>query len=106
MTRLFIEPEAEEELDEAAAGYEDAVPGLGEEFLAEMRQRVGNVLEMPLSFPMFGDADDVRCAHAVGRFPHLVIFMLAGDTVSPTVHVLAFMHPRQRPGYWAHRRPR
>lgn len=82
MTRLFIEPEAEEELDEAAAGYEDAVPGLGEEFLAEMRQRVGNVLEMPLSFPMFGDADDVRCAHAVGRFPHLVIFMLAGDTVT------------------------
>jgi hypothetical protein len=29
MTRLFIEPEAEEELDEAAARYEDAVPGLG-----------------------------------------------------------------------------
>jgi len=55
MTRLFIEPEAEEELDEAAARYEDAVPGLGQQFLAEMRQRVGDVLEMPLSFPVFGD---------------------------------------------------
>jgi hypothetical protein len=106
MTRLFVEPEAEEELDEAAARYEDAVPGLGQQFLAEMRQRVGDVLPTPLSFPVFGDADDVGCAHAVGRFPHLIVFMLVGDTVSPTVHVLAFMHPRQRPGYWAHPRPR
>jgi hypothetical protein len=89
MTRLFIEPEAEEELDEAAARYEDAVRGLGQQFLAEMRQRVGDVLRVPLSFPVFGDADDVRCAHAVGRFPHLVVFMLVGDTVSPTIHVLA-----------------
>jgi hypothetical protein len=47
MTRLVIEPEAEEELDEAAVRYEDAVPGLGQQFLAEMRQRVGNVLQMP-----------------------------------------------------------
>jgi hypothetical protein len=28
------------------------------------------------------------------RFPHLVVFMLAGQSV----HVLAFMHPRPRPG--------
>jgi hypothetical protein len=97
MIRLYIEPEAEEELDEAADRYEDALPGLGQQFVAEMRQRVRDVLVAPLSFPVFGDADDVRCAHAIGRFPHLVVFMLVGDTVSPTVHVLAFMHPRQRP---------
>ena len=93
MIRLYVEPEAEEELDEAADRYEAAVPGLGQQFVAEMRQRVHNVLETPLSFPVFGDADDVRCAHAIGRFPHLVVFMLVGDAVSPTVHVLAFMHP-------------
>jgi hypothetical protein len=89
MTRLFIEPEAEEELDEAAARYEEAVPGLGRQFLGEMRQRVGDVLRVPLSFPVLCDADDVRCAHAVGRFPHLVVFMLVGDMAGPTVHVLA-----------------
>jgi hypothetical protein len=71
-----------------------------------MRRRVRDVVESPSSFPVFGDTDGVRCAHAVGRFPHLVVFMLVGDSVSRTVHVLAFMHPRQRPGYWAHRRPR
>ena len=105
-TRLYIEPEAEEELENAAERYEHAVPGLGLQFVAEMRRRVRDVLEAPLSFQVFGDTDDVRCAHAIGRFPHLVVFMLVGDAVSPVVHVLAFMHPRQRPGYWAHRRPK
>ncbi|MGH7295741.1 MAG: hypothetical protein ACRELB_12435 [Polyangiaceae bacterium] len=100
MIRLYIEPEAEAELENVADRYEAAVPGLGRQFVAEMRQRVRDVVEAPVSLPMFGDTDDVRCAHAIGRFP------LVGDTVSPTVHVLAFMHPRQRPGYWTHRRPR
>jgi hypothetical protein len=71
-----------------------------------MRQRVRDVLEAPTGFPVFGDSADVRCAHAVGRFPHLVVFMVLGDTAARTVHVLAFMHPRQRPGYWLHRQPR
>jgi hypothetical protein len=105
MTLLYIEPEAEAELEQAALRYEDAVSGLGNQFLAEMRQRVRDVLEAPGSFPVFGDAEDVRCAHAVGRFPHLVVFMVFGDPGRATVHVLAFMHPRQRPGYWLHRRP-
>jgi hypothetical protein len=72
---LYIEPEAEAELEEAALQYEAAVPGLGDRFLAEMRQRLHDVLEAPGSLPVFGEAEDVRCAHAVGRFPHLVVFM-------------------------------
>jgi hypothetical protein len=104
--RLYIEPEAEAELEQAAERYEKAVPGLGMQFLGEMRRRVRELIEAPASFPVFGETDDVRCAHATGRFPHLVVFMLVGDSAQPVVHVLAFMHPRQRPGYWGHRRPR
>jgi hypothetical protein len=37
MIRLFIEPEAEDELDEAADRYEDALPGLGQQFVTETR---------------------------------------------------------------------
>jgi plasmid stabilization system protein ParE len=99
--RLLIEPEAEAELEEAADHYDESVPGLGLEFLAEMRQRTQDVVDAPQRFPPFGGVEDVRCAHAIGRFPHLVIYMVVGDTV----HVLAFMHPRRRPGYWAHRVP-
>ena len=68
MTRLHIEPEAEEELEEAATRYEGAVPDLGRQFLAEMRERLRDVLEAPMRFRVFGDSVDVRCAHAVGRF--------------------------------------
>jgi hypothetical protein len=47
MTRLFIEPEAEAELEEAAVRYEDAVPGLGQRFVAEMRHGAPFVPAMP-----------------------------------------------------------
>ena len=99
--KLCIEPEAEAELERAADRYEASVPGLGLEFLAEMRRRTQAVLDSPHRFPPFGGVEGVQCAHAVGRFPHLVIYMVVADTV----HVLAYMHPRQRPGYWAHRAP-
>lgn len=100
-TRLYIEPEADAELEEAAGRYESNVAGLGLDFLAEMRKRTRDVFEYPERFPPFGKIEGVHCAHAVGRFPHLVVYLLSGDTV----HVLAYMHPRQRPGYWAHRIP-
>jgi hypothetical protein len=66
-----------------------------------MRQRTSAVLEAPFTYPRFGNADDVRCAHAVGWFPHLVVYIVLGETV----HVLAFMRPRRRPGYWLSRLP-
>jgi hypothetical protein len=99
--KLYVESEAEAELEDAADRYESAVPGLGLDFLAEMRERTLDVLEAPHTFPPFGGVEGVRCAHAVGRFPHLIVYLVLDDTV----HVLAYMHPRQRPGYWAHRGP-
>jgi hypothetical protein len=97
--QLLIEPEAEAELEEAADRYEESVPGLGAAFLAEMSQRTLEVLAQPNTFPAFGSIEGVRCAHAIGRFPHLVVYM-STDTA---VHILAFMHPRRRPGYWTKR---
>jgi hypothetical protein len=99
--RLRIEPEAEGELEEAADRYEESLPGLGREFLAEMRQRTQDIIEAPSRFPAFGNVAGVRCAHAVGRFPHLVVCL----TTVNTVHILAFMHPRRRPSYWVRRGP-
>ena len=101
MFRLVIEPEAEVELEEAADRYEASSPGLGLEFLAEMRRRTNDTLQAPHRYPPFGGVEGVQCAHAVDRFPHLIIYMVIGDTV----HVLAYMHPRRRPGYWMHRLP-
>jgi len=101
INRLVIEPEAEAELEDAAEHYEGAVPGLGLEFVTEMRQRTRDVLETPQRFPPFGGVDGVQCAHSVRRFPHLIVYM----NVANTVYILAYMHPRKRPGYWADRMP-
>lgn len=101
MAELIIEPEAEAELEEAGDRYEESVPGLGLDFLLEMRERTLELAEAPLRHPVFGGIADVRRAHAVGRFPHLIVYLPLGDAV----HVLAFMHPRRRPGYWANRGP-
>jgi hypothetical protein len=49
--RLYIEPEAEAELEHAADRYEESVPGLGLEFLAEMRLRTSEVRDAPHRFP-------------------------------------------------------
>jgi hypothetical protein len=100
--RLLIEPEAEVELEETADHYEDIATGLGLDFLVETRQRTRDVFETPQRFPPFGNVEGVQCAHAIGRFPHLVVYMAVADTV----HILAYMHPRQRPGYWLHRIPK
>ncbi len=52
--RLLVEPQAEAELEEAADGCGESVPGLGFEFIAEMRQRTRDVLDAPRRFPPFG----------------------------------------------------
>lgn len=70
MAELIVEPEAEAELEEASDRYEESVPGLGLEFLLEMRARTLEVAEAPLSFPVFGGVADARCSHAIGRSPH------------------------------------
>ena len=43
MAELIIEPEAEAELEEAGDRYEESVPGLGLDFLLEMRARTSNL---------------------------------------------------------------
>ena len=82
-TRLYIEPEADAELEEAADRYESSVAGLGLDFLAEMRKRTRDVFEHPDGFPHFGEIEGVHCAHAVGRFPHLVVYMTAKGREPP-----------------------
>ena len=50
MVRLYIEPEAEAELEETADRYAEMVPDLGLEFLAEMRSVRATCLPTPSDF--------------------------------------------------------
>jgi hypothetical protein len=60
ITELIIEPEAEAELEEAGDRYEESVPGLGLDFLLEMRERTLELAEAPLRHPVFGPVFNSR----------------------------------------------
>lgn len=89
-------PVAERELNDAAAFYESAAPGIGDAFLDELRRAVDAVRETPLIGTSIGGG---RRRFPFHRFPYsLVYFVEAGAVV-----VVAIAHHRRRPGYWRRR---
>ena len=94
--KLEFHPEAELELIEAAAYYEEQVPALGWRFEAEVR----NALELLLERPHLGaEADSVLRKFVLVRFPYTLFYSVTGDVLR--VEVVA--HQRRRPGYWRER---
>lgn len=100
-TRLIIEAEADQELEEAALRYDEELPGLGQRFL----DSVAFTLERIARFPRAGAPvprvpPDVPARRApVKGFPYHVVYLTATDSV----RILAFAHYRRRPGYWSGR---
>ncbi len=87
---------AETELRDAVHYYESEAPGLGRRFLLAVESSLAEVVDHPLvGSPVRGD---VRRKH-VGRFPYQLLYRVAGDEV----RILAVMHKRRRPSYWAER---
>ena len=89
-------PPAMEEMAEAAEYYEGCAPGLGCEFLTEVRSAVDQVLTRPGAWAQVRPG--VRRYYTL-RFPFAVIY--AHDKT--TVTVLAVMHLRKKPDYWQDR---
>jgi hypothetical protein len=69
MTDATILHEAEVELWEAVAYYEDKAHGLGLDFEAEIERSVGTVCEFPERWPLRPDGTRRYLTH---RFPFLV----------------------------------
>jgi plasmid stabilization system protein ParE len=87
---------AEAELREAVHYYESEAPGLGRRFLSVVETVLAEILEHPfVGSPLRGD---VR-RRSAGRFPYQLLYRVAGDEV----RILAIMHKRRRPLYWADR---
>lgn len=84
---------AETELNEAAAYYAHARPGLGEAFVSEVQQAVEALVAAPfLGAPV---EKDVRW-WLVGRFPYSLLYRVCDDHV----RILAIAHQKRRPFYW------
>jgi plasmid stabilization system protein ParE len=87
----------EGELNEAAAYYALARPGLGEAFLAEVQHAVDALAAAPLA----GSAVDLDVRWwIVRRFPYSVLYRIRPDHI----RILAIAHHKRRPFYWRGRR--
>ena len=96
MIEVTILHEAEVELWEAVAYYEDKAAGLGLDFETEVERSVQAIAESPKRWPF---RDDGTRRYLTHRFPFLVVYTHRNDHI----WIIAFAHCKRRPGYWANR---
>jgi toxin ParE1/3/4 len=95
--RVTFNELAERELNDAAQYYELERPGLGGAFIAEVQRCTEAIVVHPHGAPVVRGQIRQRLCQ---RFPYGVLYTVGADEI----RVLAVMHLRRRPGYWAGRR--
>jgi toxin ParE1/3/4 len=96
MISIEIRPEAEAEIREAFAWYEEKRRGLGHQFLVSLASVLERVRRHARSFP----ADDSGLHKAIiRRFPYIIYFELEEDRAC----ILAVYHGHRRPRTWTDR---
>lgn len=91
-----IRPEAEADLSDAAAWYEEQRPGLGHRFLDEVLAVFSRISEVPLMYPIIHR--NMRRAF-IRRFPFGVYYQVEDDAIV----VIAVMHGSRDPRRWKSR---
>jgi plasmid stabilization system protein ParE len=97
---LRVEPDAEEELTEAAEWYEARSAGLGVELVAVVDGAFEAIVAAPLAHPLWRPGRPYR-AKVLKQFPYVIFFRCEDDDVV----VIAIALARRRPGYWVGRTP-
>lgn len=95
MSTIFLDP-ARDELEEATQYYEQQKEGLGEEFAREVENALDRIQKHPKAWTPL--TDDVRRCR-LNRFPYGVVYTVRDDDII----IVAVMHLRRAPGYWADR---
>jgi len=89
-------PDAEKELNEAIAYYNECQNGLGLEFVKEVYLAIQNILSFPRAWATLS-SNTRRCL--TNRFPYGVIYQVTDKEV----FVIAVMHLNREPNYWKKR---
>ena len=84
-------------MNHAADEYDEAMPGLGDEFLATVERAFDLILSAPHRWPRI---DGRHHRYVVMRFPFSVLYRYNETEVV----FVAIANHKRRPGYWAHRR--
>ena len=93
MTGITVLHEAEVELWEAVAYYEERAPGLGLDFEKETERSVLNIFENPERWPI--RTDGTR-RYLLQCFPYLVVYAYEDNHI----WIIAIAHCKRRPAYW------
>ncbi len=94
--RVTFRHEAEIEFNDAACWYEQRRPGLGREFVAEVKHAIERIRATPELFAtVFRDAREAN----VDRFPYSVVYRLR----TQEIRILAIFHGSRDPGQWRER---
>ena len=100
--RVEILDAALDEASDAAAYYGLEVPGLGDDFLAELDRAIIAIGEQPETWPRLGRVRQrIVRRFLLSRFPYSVVYLLNDDQAL----VVAVAHGRRRPRYWTGRIP-
>jgi len=95
--RLVFRPQAQSELLDSRAWYDDQRPGLGRIFVTAVDGALAGIVRSPLAYPRVHG--ETRRA-LVPRFPYAIYFRIVDDELV----VLAVMHGRRLPRRWKLRR--
>jgi len=90
-------PGAFDEHRDSVAFYQQRLPGLGADYIAEFEAVMARVCRTPNSYPTIAVPDIHRAG--LKRFPFHVIYRAMPTQIT----VLAVAHQRRRPGYWMKR---
>jgi hypothetical protein len=88
---------AQAEMNSAADEYDEATPGLGDEFLATVETAFNAIAEAPQRWPRI-DARHQR--YVLRRFPFSLFYRFNDAEVV----LVAVAHHKRQPGYWTPRR--
>jgi len=94
--KLYWHVEAKIEADQAAKFYKNKRQGLEKVFINRLEDAIYRIQKHPLLYKNIGD--DVRKCR-LKQFPIAVVFRLQPNHIE----VVAIMHLRREPGYWAKR---
>ena len=92
MTFRFLPP-AVREVREAARYYEEKVPGLGFDFIAEVRAAIRRIVAHPQAWCPLND-EFRRCR--TSRFPYGLIYTIEADHIL----IISVMHLHRHPDTW------
>ncbi len=96
MNKILFHELAGKELLEARDYYDDLVFGLGEKFIVEIERCLSIIKTNPLAYPII--KENVHKA-VVLKFPFSILYRLDNNAI----YILAVMHQKRKPRYWAER---